>query len=77
MRLFNLMMDEETLCIYTDELVLMAKEDQAGFIKCLEQGRFDHEALHQALFLAAGGTEIDWSRVFVLAVMGVQLNANN
>ena len=71
------MMDEETLCIYTDELVLMTKEDQAGFVEYLEQGRFDHEELRQELFLAAGGTEIDWSRIFVLAVMGVQLNANN
>ena len=68
------MMDEETLCVYTDELILMAKEDQGGFVEYAAE--FDHNDLRQELLLAASG-EIDWSKVFVLAVMGVKLNAEN
>lgn len=70
-------MDEETLFWCTDELLLRAKEDQLEFVKYLEQHGFKLMDVCEELRLAASRDQIDWSRIFILAVLGVQLNAEN
>jgi hypothetical protein len=73
-RLTGEIMDEEKLFAYTDELMMEAREDQRQFIRRMEEEGFDKEDLCAEIYLCIGQKNIDWSRLFILAVLGVQLN---
>jgi hypothetical protein len=68
------MMDEETLFNCTDELVMEALEDHREYARKLERQKYDEADLLCELQLVIDSDYIDWSRVFILAVMGVKLN---
>lgn len=67
-------MDEETLFNYTDELMMQAREDHDVFVKKLERKGYDTEDLCEEIRMALSNKSVCWSRVFILAVMGVALD---
>jgi hypothetical protein len=70
-------MNEETFFALTDELVMEAKEDQTRFIRLLEQQGYTMADLIAEAHTALDRTNVDWSRLFALAILGVKLDAHN
>lgn len=67
-------MDEETLFELTDELMMRAKEECMPLVKKLEKKHYTEADILGELEMAIDAPEVDWSRVYILAVLGVQLD---
>lgn len=67
-------MNEEMLFAYTDELMMEAQEDHRGLIRELERRGYTADDLCAELRAAIAQEDLDWSRIYILAVMGVALN---
>jgi len=68
------MVNEETLFCITDELILEAQEDNWALIKHFERRKYDTEDLCSEVHNILSQSEVDWSRLFLIAVLGVALN---
>ena len=68
-------MDEENLFALTDELMLRAKEEHMRLVKRLEKKGYTEADILGELELAIDAQGIDWARIYILAVLGVQLDA--
>lgn len=68
------MVNEETLFCCTDELILEAQEDNWDLVKRLESDGYTMEDLCSEAHSVLSKHDVDWSRLFLIAVMGVLLN---
>lgn len=69
-------MDEETFFNCIDELSLRAKEDHTDFIKRLTRQDYDENDLLAEAHVCLGSKDLDWARLFVIALLGENLNVN-
>jgi hypothetical protein len=71
-------MDDETKFNCIDQLTLQAKEDHSDMVQRLERRGFKNEDLVQEVALIVEEYRrtgvIDWSQIFVISLLGEELN---
>jgi len=73
-------MNEEELFNYTDQLILEAREGHGDLISYLEKNKGKEQLIEEIRLLIIehdNGRDIDWARVFVLAVFGEMYDLNS
>jgi len=68
------MVNEDTLFSLTDELMLEAQEDNWDLVKHLERNGYAAADLYSEAQSILSQKPIDWSRLFLVTVLGVSLN---